>query len=126
MGTKSLNRILEQKASSTKFKTGLGFDPYAHSKTHALKIVKSLSNWMFETCDEPKKTIFKSVGIMSSTSTMNTNEDSTSQHKYKIKFTFYHYGRDGHKVEFCFRLAKQQRKERAKAGSNFNNALCSS
>jgi transcription elongation factor Elf1 len=58
----------------------------------------------------------------SSTSTTNTNEASTSQHKYKVKFTCSHCGRDVHKVEFCLRLDKQQRKERAKASSNFNNA----
>jgi len=61
--------------------------------------------------------VFKSAGIMSSTSTMNANVASTSQVKYKVKYTCTHCGRDGHKVEFCFRLAKQQMKEKTKARS---------
>ena len=122
MGTKSLNQILEQKTSSLKYKTGLGFDPYAHSKTHAPTVVKSLGSGKIEICKEPKKMVFKSAGIMSSTSTMNANVASTSQVKYKVKYTCTHCGRNGHKVEFCFRLAKQQRKDRAKARSNFKNA----
>lgn len=62
---------------------------------------------MFETCNETKRILFKSTRIMSSTSTMNENLASTSYHKYKVKYTCTHYGRDGYKVEFCFRLAKQ-------------------
>ena len=42
--------------------------------------------------------------------------------KHKVKYTCTHYGRDGHKIEFFFKLAKQQRKERAKARSNFRSA----
>jgi hypothetical protein len=122
MVTKRFNQVLEQKTSSTKVKIGLGFDPYAHSKTHAPKIVKSLGNGKFKTCYEPKKIVFKSARIMSSTSTMNINEASTSHRNYKVKFTCTHCGRDGHKVEFCVKLAKQLRKEKAKARSNFNEA----
>ena len=122
MGTKSLNQILEQKTSSTIHKTGLGFDPYAHSKTSAPTIVKSLGSGKIEITNEPKKMTFKSVGIMSSTNTMNANVVSTSQVKHKVKYTCTHCGRDGHKIEFCFRLARQQRKEVAKARANFRSA----
>src|SRR6266540_3732657 len=59
---------------------------------------------------------------MSSTSTMNENVASTSQVKYKVKYTCTHCGRDGHKVEFYFRLAKQQMKEKTKAKFNFVKA----
>jgi hypothetical protein len=122
IGTKSLNQILEQKTSSIKHKTSLGFDSYAHSKNNAPTIIKSLGSGKLETHVEPKWMIFKSAGIMSSTSTMNANVASTSQVKYKVMYTCTHCGRDGHKVEFCFRLAKQQRKERINARSNFRNA----
>jgi hypothetical protein len=47
---------------------------------------------------------------------------STSQVKHRVKYTCTHCGKDGHLVVFCFRLAKQQRKERAKAMSNFKRA----
>jgi hypothetical protein len=33
-----------------------------------------------------------------------------------------HCGRHGHKIEFCFRFAKQQRRERVKDKSNFRTA----
>jgi hypothetical protein len=55
MGTKSLKQILEQKTSSLKHTTGLGFDPYAHYKTHAPTVVKSIRSGKIEICDEPKK-----------------------------------------------------------------------
>jgi hypothetical protein len=66
--------------------------------------------------------VFKSAGIMSSTNTMNINVESTSKFKYKVMYNCTHCGRDGHKVDFCFRLAEQQRKERAKAKSNFRSS----
>src|SRR6266540_42188 len=122
MGTKSLNQILEQKTSSLKHKTGLGFDPYAHSKNNAPTVVRSLGSGKIEICGEPKRMVFKSAGIISSTSTMNANVTSTCQVKYKVKYTCTHCGRDGHKVEFCFRLAKQQMKEKTKAMSNLVKA----
>ena len=75
MGTKSLNQILEHKTSSLKHKTGLGFDPYAHSKNNTPTVVRSLCSGKIEICGEPKRMVFKSAGIMSSTSTMT----STSQ-----------------------------------------------
>jgi len=110
METKILNQILEQKTST--HKTGLCFDPYAHSKTHAPTIVKPIGSGKFETAHEPKKIIFKSAGIMSSTSQVNANVASTSQVKHKVKYTCTHCGKDGHLVDFCFRPAKQQRKEK--------------
>ena len=89
---------MEQKTSSLKHKTGLGFDPYAHSKNNAPTVVRSLCSGKIEICGEPKKMVFKSARIMWSTSTMNANVASTSQVKYKVKYTCTHCGRDGHKV----------------------------
>ena len=111
---------MRQKTST--HKTGLGFDPYAHSKTHAPNVVKPLGTRKFEIANERKNMIFKSAGIMSSTNQVNTNVASTSQVKHKVKYTCTHCGKDGHLVVFCFRLAKQQRKEKAKAMSNFTRA----
>jgi hypothetical protein len=79
-----LSQVLEQKTISTKIKIGLCFEPYAHSKTHASKIIKSLGNGNFETHDEPKKIVFKSTGIMSSINTMNENKASISFHNCKV------------------------------------------
>ena len=118
MGTKSLNQILDQKTSSLKYKTGLGFDPYAHSKTHAPTVVKSLCNGRFEVTNEPKKMVFKSAGIMLSTNTMNANVASTSKAKHRVKYTCTHCGRDEHFVQFCFKLATKQMKEKFNASSN--------
>jgi hypothetical protein len=59
---------------------------------------------------------------MSSTNQVNANVVSTSQLKNKVKYTCTHCGKDGHVVDFCFRLAKQQRKERSKTMSNFRRA----
>jgi hypothetical protein len=100
----------------------LGFDPYAHSKTHAPTIVKPLGSGEFEIANEPKKMGFKSAGIMSCTNQVNANVASTSQVKYKVKYTCTHCGKDGHLVDFCFRLARQQRKEKAKAWSNLRKS----
>lgn len=66
-----LNQILEQKTST--HKTGLGFDAYAHSKSHAPIISKSLGNGKFEIANETKKTVFKSAGTMSSSNQENVN-----------------------------------------------------
>jgi hypothetical protein len=71
MGTKMLNHILEQKTST--YKTSLGSDPHAHSKTHAATIVKPLGSGKFDLANEPKKMIFKSTGMMSSTNQVNAN-----------------------------------------------------
>jgi hypothetical protein len=120
MGTKSLNQILEQKTSS--LRTGLGFDPYAHSKTHAPIVVEPLGSGKIEIRNEPKEIIFKFAGVMPSTSTMNANINSTSRGKPKVLYICSHCGRHGHKIEFCFRLAKQQRRERVKHKSNFRTA----
>ena len=109
---------MDQKTSSLKYKTGLGFDPYAHSKTHAPTVVKSLCNGRFEVTNEPKKMVFKSAGIMLSTNTMNANVASTSKAKHKVKYTCTHCGRDGHFVQFCFKLATKQMKEKFNASSN--------
>jgi hypothetical protein len=89
--------------------------------THAHKTVKYLGNRKFKNYENPKKDVFKYAEIISSTGTMNEIKASTSHNNYKVKFTCTHCGRDRHKVEFCFKLANQQRKERAKARSNFNN-----
>jgi hypothetical protein len=59
---------------------------------------------------------------MPSTSTMNANINSTSRGKPKVLYICSHCGRHGHKIEFCFRLAKQQRRERVKHKSNFRTA----
>jgi hypothetical protein len=77
MVIKILNEILEQRTNSLKI--GLGFDPYAYSKTHAPTVVKYLGNGKIEILNEPKKIAIKYAGIMSSTSTMNANVASTSQ-----------------------------------------------
>jgi hypothetical protein len=120
MGTKMLNQILEQKTST--YKTGLGFDAYAHSKSHAPTISKPLGNGKFEIANETKKMVFKSAGIMSSSNQENVNATYTSQTKHKVKYTCSHCDKDGHLVQFCFRLAKQQKKEKAKARSNLRKA----
>jgi hypothetical protein len=66
--------------------------------------------------------VFKSAGIMSSSNQENVNATYTSQTKHKVKYTCSHCGKDGHLVQFCFRLAKQQKKEKAKARSNLRKA----
>jgi hypothetical protein len=82
MGTKSLNQILEQKTSS--LRTGLGFDPYAHSKTHAPTIVKPFGSGKIEIRNEPKEIVFESAGVMPLTSTVNANITRTSHVKHKV------------------------------------------
>jgi hypothetical protein len=66
--------------------------------------------------------VFKSAGTMSSSNQENVNVASTNYTKYKVKYTCSHCGKDGHIVQFCFRLAKQQKKEKAKARSNLRKA----
>ena len=88
MGTKVLNQILEQKTSTNK--SGLGFNHYAHSKTHAPNVVKPLGIGKFEIANEPKKMVFKSAGIMSSSVQVNANVACTSQVKHKVKYTCTH------------------------------------
>ena len=105
-----MNQILEQKTSTNK--SGLGFNHYAHSKTHAPNVVKPLGIGKFEIANEPKKMVFKSASIMSSSIQVNANVACTSQVKHKVKYTCTHCGKDGHLVDFCFRPAKQQRKEK--------------
>ena len=118
---KNLNLILDSSKSST-CKQGLGFDPYARSKTNAPTIVRALGCGKFETLaeSEPNKVVFKSPRFLSSI--MNTNVASSSKSIHRVKYTCTHCGRDGHLVDFCFRLAKQQKKEKSKARSNLRNA----
>ena len=57
---------------------------------------------------------------------MNADEPSTSKAKPYVKYVCTHCGKDGHIVEFCFRLAKQRRKKRTKAMSNFKKTYFAS
>ena len=54
---------------------------------------------------------------------MNANvASSSSKSIYRVKYTCTHCGRDGYLIDFCFRLAKQQKKEKSKARSNLRKA----
>jgi hypothetical protein len=126
-GKKNLNMILDQSKIGT-HNCCLGFDPYAHNSRHPPTVLGFARRGEILIESEPKNTVFKSAGIMSSLNASSSKSNvvnpkpsvvakpsiskpSTSQtgcEKYTCSFC----GKDGHLVGFCFRLAHKQKKER--------------
>ncbi len=128
-GKKNLNMILDQSKVSTN-NCGLGFDPYAHHTRHP-PVVSGAGAKSGEILIKPKtkNTVFKSAGIMSTLSASSSKSNvvhakpvvatcvakpsiskpSTSQNCHE-KYTCSFFGKDGHLVGFCFRLAHKQKK----------------
>ncbi len=126
-GKKNLNMILDQSKVSTNNR-GLGFDSYAYHARHPPTIFGAARRGEILIETEPKNTVFKYAGIMSSLNASSSKSNvvptklsvdakpsisnpSTSQ-TYREKYTCSFCGKDGHLVGFCFRLAHKQKKER--------------
>ena len=126
-GKKNLNMILDQSKVST-HNRGLGFDSYAHHTRHPPTVLGVARRGEILIESEPKNTVLKSAGIMSSLNASSSKSNvvnakpsvdakpliskpSTSQ-TCREKYTCSFCGKDGHLVGFCFRLAHKQKKER--------------
>jgi hypothetical protein len=128
-GKKNLNMILDQSKVSTNNR-GLDFDPYAHNSSHP-PVVLGVSARSGEILIKPdtNKTVFKSAGIMSTMSASSSKSNvvhakppvsacvaksssSNNASKQREKYTCSFCVKDGHIVDFCFRLAHKQKKER--------------
>ncbi len=117
--------ILDQVST---YNRGLGFDPYAYHIRHPPTILSAARRDEILIETEPKNTVFKYVGIMSTLNASSSkstvvhakpsvdakpliSKPSTSQTCRK-KYTCFFSGKDGYFVGFCFRLAHKQKKKR--------------
>jgi hypothetical protein len=98
----------------TSFNRGVGFDAHDYFTKHHPVVLSITNQGEILTKPEPKKMVFKSVRIMSFLSLtlketkLEIFKPCTSREKYTCSFC----DKDGHLVEFCFRLARKQKKKR--------------
>jgi hypothetical protein len=120
-GKKKLNMILDQSKVST-FNRGVGFNTNAYFTNHQPAVLSITEKGDVLTKPEQKKTIFKFGEILASLSSMiqekksfakpSISKPSTAKISCREKYTCSFFGKDGHLVGFCFRLAHKQKKER--------------
>ena len=114
--------ILDQSKVST-HNRDLGFNPYAHNSRHPPAVLGvGARGGEILVKPDTNKTVFKSVGIMSTFSASSSksnvvhakspvvacvakSSNATNVSNHREKYTCSFCGKDGHIVDFCFRLA---------------------
>lgn len=110
-GKKNLNMILDRSKLSTKSQ-GLGFNSAEHAKNHPPKILKLLEPGKFEIETEPKQVLFKSAGFAKDPYLKVNIVKIETAISFQGKYQCTHCGKEGHLVQYCFRKAKEEKRDR--------------
>ena len=107
--------ILDQSKVSVN-NSGLGFNSVEHSKNHPPTVMRVVKNGLFKVePPKPSKTVFRSAGFAQPQSSKTSVSILAGKTLQKVKYHCTFCDKGGHSVEFCFRRAKVERKERLSA-----------